>query len=450
MVSSCASFVEDLDISPNSPVEVSPSLLLTTSEVATQVAYSGQLARFSTILNQQMAGTDFQLLDVADYTILEGNNVNEWELIYTDILVNCDILLDTYGPGNPYYSGMAKVTKALGLGLATDLWGDVPNREAGNGQDGRSAFNPVFDDQEVVISDIQELLTSAIADFGQDAAANAIIPGSDDIWFEGDVAKWTKVAWVLKARYAMRLSARDNNAASTALGFINNAGLTGTDDDMNGLYGTNGNEQNQWFAFQNARANYIKMGKPFVDLLESINDPRLAFYAGSDTSGGFSGASINTADDGRLVASDIGPYFGSVTSPSPLVTFVEGKFIEAEAKFRTGDLAGAAEAHNMAIIAHVEQVTAAAPPAAYVTSQASEDASTIDLGKILTHKYVALFTQVEAYNDWRRTGVPALTPNPNGSVNSIPVRLPTVLDERLYNTNAEVISDITTPVWWDN
>jgi hypothetical protein len=60
-----------------------------------------------------------------------------------------------------------------------------------------------------------------------------------------------------------------------------------------------------------------------------------------------------------------------------------------------------------------------------------------------------MFGQVEAYADWRRTNLPALTPNASGVIPSIPRRLPTVIDERLYNKNAVVISDITLPVWWD-
>jgi hypothetical protein len=68
----------------------------------------------------------------------------------------------------------------------------------------------------------------------------------------------------------------------------------------------------------------------------------------------------------------------------------------------------------------------------------------------MTHKYVAMFGQIEAYADWRRTNIPTLTPNPEGgSITAIPRRLPTVQDERLYNPNAPAENDITKPVWWD-
>jgi hypothetical protein len=85
----------------------------------------------------------------------------------------------------------------------------------------------------------------------------------------------------------------------------------------------------------------------------------------------------------------------------------------------------------------------------FENSQAKETSASITLAKIMNHKYVAMYGQIEAYADWRRTNLPTLTPNANGAVNVIPRRLPTVIDERLYNKNAIVISDIKLPVWWD-
>ena len=56
---------------------------------------------------------------------------------------------------------------------------------------------------------------------------------------------------------------------------------------------------------------------------------------------------------------------------------------------------------------------------------------------------------MEPYNDYRRTGFPALIPNQSSNTKLIPLRLPTPLEERLYNSNATVVSNVTTPLWWD-
>jgi len=93
-------------------------------------------------------------------------------------------------------------------------------------------------------------------------------------------------------------------------------------------------------------------------------------------------------------------------------------------------------------------VTGAADTA-YSNMYANENNATITLEKIMDQKYIAMFGQCEAWADWRRTNMPALTPNPNAQITEIPRRLPTVIEERLYNSNAPSNTDITAPVWWD-
>ena len=93
--------------------------------------------------------------------------------------------------------------------------------------------------------------------------------------------------------------------------------------------------------------------------------------------------------------------------------------------------------------------TVGAPDIAYEAANASETSGTISMDKIMTQKYIAMFSQLEVWTDWRRTDLPALSPNPDGLVDGIPRRFPTCIDERLYNSNAQVISDILRPVWFE-
>lgn len=431
VITSCGSFVDGLEDSPNSPSNAPINLILPTVELSTFSNYSGQLARLTSVLVQTQDGVQFQFEDFGKYSITEGDLNNEWGQIYNSCILESDIIIERAGDANPHYRGIARVLKAMNLGLATDLWGDVPNKEAGKGLSGAAAYNPKFDSQESVIADIQAILSAAITDLSA-ANAGVIAPGVDDLAFGGDAKKWITAAHILKARYAMRVSKRDNGASAKALAHVDAALASGaaTANDLNAVFGVNGNELNQWYAFNITRGGYIDMGNGFVDMLTAMNDPRLPFY-GADK------------------AKSVGPYFGKENSPAPMVTYVELKLIEAEAAFAS-DKARSANALNEAIKSHIKQVTGADAPAAYVTANASFDASNVSLDAIYRHKYIALFTQIEAYSDWRRTGVPALTPNAGANLNAIPVRLPTPQNERLYNSNATIISDLLVPVWWDN
>jgi hypothetical protein len=446
-VISCERFIEGWGDSPNTPTEATAPLLLSVTEVATFMYYTGQLARTPSIFIQQCAGTGFQMEDIRNYTLLEGDNVNEWEGIYSTCLMNEQLIIEDYGDDNPYYAGIAKILKAMALGLLTDLWGDVPNREALKGLTGVTSveLNPHFDSQETVIQDIQSLLSDGIADLSRPASDNILAPGTDDYIFGGDLAAWINTAWILKARYANRLSKKDaTGSATNALNFLSNID-PGMPDCM-AIHGEESNEENQWYAFQLDRADYIQMGEFFIELLKSISDPRLPFYALQNQDGEYLGSAKNESNTNT---SDWGPYAGTAGETDlPLVTYFEAKFIEAEANLRLGNTDEAATTYNDAVKASVLKVTGAPDPA-FEALYADEDGASITLEKIMTQKYIAMFTQPEAWTDWRRTNLPALEPNPDGEVDGVPRRFPTCRSERNYNINAIVVSNILTPVWWD-
>jgi hypothetical protein len=443
----CEKFIEGWDDSPNSPTEATPQLLLSVTEVSTFMYYTGQLARTPSVFIQQTAGTDFHMEDIRDYVLLEGDNVNEWEGLYSNCLINEQLIINDYGGENPYYAGIAKILKAMTLGLLTDLWGDIPNREALQAINGvgDEELNPNFDSQETVIQDIQTLLSDAISDLSGPESNNVLLPGVDDYIFGGDPDAWINTAWILKARYANRLSKRDaNGSATNALSFL--ANVDPSQPDCLAIFGDEANEQNQWFDFQNDRGDYMQMGEFFIELLKSTNDPRLPFYALPDLNGEYTGSA---KDVSNKQTSDWGTYAGTQAGTDlPLVTYFEAKFIEAEANLRLGNNAEAAAAYNDAVKTSVLFVTGAADPP-FEAQYANEDGASITLEKIMTQKYVAMFTQPEAWADWRRTNIPVLAPNPNGDVAGIPRRFPTCRSERNYNSNAVVVSNILQPVWWD-
>lgn len=191
------------------------------------------------------------------------------------------------------------------------------------------------------------------------------------------------------------------------------------------------------------------MGAKLVNMMNSTSDPRLPFYCELKDTTAYIGGPAGEAESityGGFV-SVIGSYYASPDSKLPLITYVESKFMEAEANINS-DKAAAATAYNAAVIGHITKVTGAAPSSGYVTANASETSSTITLEKIMNQKYIALFTQLEVYNDWRRTGFPTLT-KATGAATEIPRRMPNVLTERLYNSNATLVSDMSVPVWWD-
>jgi hypothetical protein len=440
---SCQSELDNFNVSPNDPTITSPNLLLATMEVSTFANHTSGLVRYSNIFTQHLAGTNIgQLGAISNYIIKEDDVNNEWNTIYGTTLVSGYVINKKFGSTNPYHNGIAQILTALNLGYATDMWGDVPFDEAFKAEEGIK--QPKYNTQKEIYERLQTTLDNAIVNLSKPASSNSSSPSSEDYIFGGNAKKWIKIAYVLKARFALRLTEVDPNSAQKALDYIIASKISSNDDDMNTAFTANSNELNQWFAFENSRVNYLKMGKTFVDNL--TNDPRKTFFVAEDEDGNFTG---NAPDDQDSTGTS---YIGAgligtedQAANVGIVTFAEAKFIEAEAKFRLGDLAGAKTALKMAVESSVLKVTGVVAPTAFINNAIA----TTTLENIIQQKYNSLFLTMEPYNDYRRTGFPVLVPNQKSNTKLIPVRLPTNSDERNYNPNATVVSNVTTKVWWD-
>jgi hypothetical protein len=445
LLTSCQSELDNFNENPNYPISTTPTLLLSAMEVSTFATHTGGLIRTSNIFDQHLAGTSVgQLGDIQRYIVSEQDVNNEWNTLYGTTLINGHILSRNFAGQYPYYNGIGQILTAINLGYATDLWGDVPYDEAFKAEQGNKT--PKYNTQQEIYERLQTILDEAIVNLSKSVSNNIAIPADDDYIFNGNTKKWIQVAYVLKARFALRLTQVDTNAAQKALRYINASGISSNDDDANAFFSGTSNGLNQWYAFDKSRANYLKMGAYFVNSLQNTNDPRLPFsialnkpkppvvpiYVGNEPE-----------DLDTTSSSYIGSAFASPTASIGIVTYAEAKFIEAEAKLRLGQ--DAKPALQDAVTASVLKITGKVPTPAFLAAATTE----VNLKNIIQQKYLALFLTMEPYNDYRRTGFPALVPNQSSNKKVIPLRLPTPSDERQYNPNATVISNVTSNVWWD-
>lgn len=437
---SCQTELDNFNENPNNPITTTPSLLLSAMEVSTFSNHTGGIIRNAAIFAQQLAGTDIgQMGPISQYIVAENDVTNEWNTIYGTTLMSGHLLNRDFGAEYPYYNGIGQILTALNLGYATDMWGDVPYDEAFNAEGGNKT--PKYNTQQEIYQRLQSVLDEAIVNLKKPLSSNLTTPSDDDFIFEGDTQKWIKVAYVLKARYALRLSQVDTGAAQKALDYINASGITSNNGDADAFFPGTANGLNQWYAFNASRKNYLKTGKYLVEYLKNNVDPRLSFMIAKDAAGNYTG---NAAEDQATISTSyIGSAFASPTSAVGIVTFAEAKFIEAEAKLRLGQ--NAQPAFQEAVAASVLKITGTAATSAFLTTATS----TVTLANIMQQKYIALFLTMEPFNDYRRTGFPALVPNQASNTKTIPVRLPTPDEERQYNGNATVVSNVTTKVWWD-
>lgn len=442
----CSDFVSKDDVNPNVASKSALKTLLPVAELTVFATYNGQMARSSSMYIQHITGVSNQMYAINRYILTETDVDNDWVTLYTSGVGNAKQLIADAGTANPHYSGIGKVMLAMMYGIATDYWGDIPTTEAGLGL---ATLNPKHESQEQVLNQIQTLLSEAITELQQPTANNTFLPDGDDYIHGGSAAKWIKTAWILKARYANRLSKRSSAASATsALEYITNAQLVGNSDDANANYNNSvTSSKNIWAGFEKERPDYIKVSNTMIDKLISLNDPRLAAYATALDGGTYVGAPAGTqAINFCAVGSAL------LGNQLPLVTYVEAKFIEAEAALRKGNTAQAQAAFTDAVTKDLQRYSAADTTVTrYITQYGTlSSTSSQALEQIMTQKWIAMYGQPEAWSDWRRTNLPTLTPNPSGTISQIPRRYPTAQSEKIYNTSGfTVVSNLTTPVWWD-
>ncbi len=427
---------EDYYTNPNTPTQGTASTQLAALEVSTMNTYESDLPRTGGIFIQHGVGVQ-GASDVQVYNLTENATDNQWNQIY-QALYNGDQLRKNFGAKNPWYDGVTQVLMAMNWGVLADYWGDVPYKEALNPF---TIYQPKFDAQAVVIDGVIKMLDSAVLKLSQPEADNIDLPGTDDLIFGGSPDSWIKTAYTLKARYLNRYSNKTIYDPAAVLAALDN-GISSAAEDCMTKHGDPANEQNQWYAYLNNRA-YVVAAEPLVDSMKlRPQDLRLYSYFDSSGFGDVYGSPIAEPDENVCYW---GSYLaGSGSKSTPLVTFMEAQFLRAEVYVRQGRLAEAAAALNAGIRESCLLSTGGDYNGADIATYTATD---VDLGRVMYEKWIAMFGQTEAYSDYRRTKLPALTPNPNGAINVILQRYPVSQQER--NTNPNVISKpISTPVWW--
>ena len=424
VTAACSSFLDspDATTNPNQPTVATANQLLVATETALTQQYTSDLARTVCVWMQQCAGTDRQYRQLGLYEYGEDAYNGPFSQVYVgggllDIR-KMEAIADS--AKDDVYGGVARVLEALTVGLAADVWGDVPYSQAVS-----DTLSPALDPQEQIYAGVQAKLDTAITKL----AGSGTGPEGADLLYGGNKTKWLRLAHTLKARFYMHVAERQGNSAYQAALAQAQQGLQ-TGDDLRSYQSDDPNEQNSWYQFTVIqRAGYMSPGAFLVSLLQTRNDPRLAQYFDPNSSGQYVGAA-----PGQQGSATIATFDESRVAPGfrqPIVTYAENQLIIAEAAFRLGQTATALAAYN------AERTAAGLPTAASVT-----------LAEIMTEKYIALFQNIEVWNDWKRACLPALTPAA-GTVGGIPARLLYAQSERNTNSNIPLPGDQPARNWND-
>lgn len=443
-ISSCEKWIDPkINVDPDAALDVQLQLLLPAIQVDLAYVIGGMDIRgVAGMWVQHVSGQARQAATMGkNYNLTEADVNNAWNSFYNGSLMDIKIYLDKAGAENPQARGLGKIHLAMALGQITDLWGDIPYSEAFLGN---SNLKPIYDSQQSIYAEINKLLTDAITDLSTDNSVNLFPLGSasNDLIYNGNIPKWIAAARSLRARYALHMSKKasvDYNAILADLA----AGISSNANDLQLVFGNTESNANPLYQFDVQRTD-VAPSTSFA--ARAVGDPRMEVFK-------------------KLNGRNFGTFYGSINSPVPFVTFVEKKFIEAEAHLRKTipSQSFANTSYDAAVINSLAKFgIPLSPDTGSVNSTKrwirnnTTYSTTTDLGpgrltdrtirNIIEAKYIALFMQTEAFNDYRRTGWPVLVPTAGTTV---PVRFPYPTDERLYNSgNVPAGITLSSPLWW--
>ncbi len=516
LISSCDERFEELNTDPNRPgAEVfDPNLILPIASYGygnMLTGYSGPIL-FQSMWIKALASTSTggaNYYSNADKYVISGSTNSYiqgvWNNGYTvaSRLNQMQSLAETKGLSNLVAVG--GIFRVSTLSFVSDVYGDVPYSEGLQAEEG--VTQPKYDSQsEAYLTMLNDL----------EASINAINPAADpirnDVIYDGDLSKWRKFGYSVMLKMALRLVKVDPAAAQTWVEKAVAGGVFDSPDD-DALIPS---DQANGYANQNANAlnvvddvYEVRWSKNMIDFLQATNDPRLPIVAevpppglsanrdgvvvgdndpasqiglpnGFDLTGGefditshpdYPGA---TGSGGNVAV--IGAYsrptgiYRDRDAPVFALTYAEVQLLLADAAVRGLASGSAADYYANGVEASFTSLgkfgggTVSSDAASSYLNENPLDQSTTEASLEMINEQIwattSLFANfVEAWNNWKRTGYPELTPVDfpgNFSSGQIPRRQPYPAGESGVNGESltSAVSrmggdDWITRTWWD-
>lgn len=390
--------------------------------------------------------------------------------------------------GQSFYVGIAKIMKSLHYAVLVDMFNNVPYSKA---MDIEGNITPAFDSGEDVYKDLLKQITEGIAAIKSADVSKNLNISTTDIMFHGSKTLWAKFGNTLKLRLLLHMSQVPGFNPATEIATINNegsgylgAGETAavnpgyTSDKPNPFWSTYAFNQAGTFPNDYRRANNFAL-----NLMKGLNDERYKHFYRPVRSGTFVGQwrgvdyGISNDPTSQYYQSNLSDVGGAPTTAGGasglakaatmsmwVLTSFESLFLQAEAAARGWTAGNAKALYEEGVRESFRWLGVPGADGmanAYLGSAdvkvAWPAAAADQIKVIIWQKYFAFNGNnfIEAWNDYRRTGVvmPAISVDPGRLTSSVPLRFPYPTSEISYNGQAVAaqgaINPFTSTVFWD-
>jgi hypothetical protein len=474
-IAGCKKGYLDQEVNPNSPSVTTPQYTLAGAEVASASIIVNDYPEYGVWAGYWCNANDYTPSPLlADFDIsLTSEPSDAWDDLYPN-LTNYNNLQTTSAavPADANFEAIAMIMKAYDFEQLVDNYNNVPYTQAFQPS---TILFPAYDSGQAIYNDLVKQLDAAIALIS--SSSSATNPGTSDVVYGGNMANWQKFANTLKLRLAIRQSNLTTNAAETDLASTSSIGYIDASSEADcqpGYSQTLGKENPFYVSYgfdQNGNPSfghlYYEANVVAVNIMKTYSDPRVNYFY-APISGSIVTDQLGATKTNPQSASMIGPgLLKSAGQSAILFSSYESDFLQAEAAARGWISGSATTLYNAGITASFNDLGATGATA-YEAQTSVTYPTTAGTGltllqtqvkAIITQKYIALngFFNLEAYNEWRRTGYPVFPQNPasadQGALSpTLPTRIPYPYSEFTTNsTNLNkqgTIDPYTSLIFW--
>lgn len=408
---------------------------------------------------QSAVANQYKIID--DYSMNSSNGLitGYWAAMYDALTDVRNIKANAAAQENWNYYLIATTLDVYANQSLVDIFGSIPYTESNN----PAILNPQFEEASVVydkmVADLKDALSK---DFSVSSVENA--PGTTDLIFGGNMAKWKQFANTLLLKLYMRQSAVRASEAQSGISALLSSGaeflssdaavtqFVDEDSRSNPLYES---DRRQLNVGTNLRAS-----QTLGSFLNTNSDPRLAkFYNGTtfQAQGNF--------DDGSGTASVV---ILNATDAFYFISKAESLLLQAEASVRYAGGTTAKALYEQGVGAAFSRYSLSATSLLAGSYAYPNGTSAENLNAILTQKWVSFFpgNGFEAFFERNRTNIPKISPVAQSAATYVPGEFAYSVEgktggkfprrfeypstEMQRNSNApKVIISITEPVWFD-
>lgn len=458
----CKKELVKTNTNPNATQNPQPDYLLTAAQKLTADLYWGADNNFNSSLLIIQHWAKIQYTEPDRYIFSNSSFTSLWNTGYAQSITDLNTILNLPDEtANSNYKGVALVLRSWAFQLLTDVYGDIPYKQAG---DIKKHLTPAYDTQKDVYLGLLDDLKTANGYL--DASGKSI---AGDIIYNGKIDSWKRLANSLRFRIALRIADREPEKAKAVITeILNDAGglISSNAQTAQFIYSTSP-QQNPASAWFDTRDDY-RVAKTIVDKLYALNDPRLPVYASKPTDASVTGyagvpSGLTNSDANNLgfaKTSKPGAVFLAAQAPAVIFSYAELLFDRAEAAARGFTNENAADLYNAAITSSLNQYGITDNNS--INSYLGQSAVTYDAGNfkrsIGEQKWIALFGNgLEAFAEWRRLDYPQLSAGAAGVLDGkIPVRFIYPGTEQSLNNDSyktavadQGTDDLLTKLWFD-